>query len=426
MAKVLYFNPTSGISGDMTLGALVDLGIDGNDLIEELKKLPVEGYHLDINKGVKKGITGTKVDVVVEGEVEHMVEHGHSHGHDHSHAHSHTHHRTYKDVLELINASELNDNVKHLSIRMFDLLAQAEGKIHGKPKDEVHFHEVGAVDSIVDIVGTAIGIDKLNVDKIYTSAIHTGTGHVHCQHGIMPVPAPATMELLKGMPTYSKGVPSELVTPTGATILKTNAEYLSNNQGMITEAIGYGLGNKDFDKHANVLRVMLMSTLDEEERTDDSESEEEQSAGMRDACVVLETNIDDMSPEVYGYLFEKLLALGALDVYVVNTMMKKNRPGQILNVLCKGEDVTAVEQLIFTETTTFGVRKYTVARTILERRFKSVETIYGDISIKLGYMEGRCIKRIPEYEDCKRMASQKHLPLRMVYDQAVIEAQKLS
>ncbi len=428
--KIFYFDILSGISGDMTIGALLDLdhGISFEILTEELKKLNLKGYKLTTNKTQKNGITGTKFDVVLEcegvnnshdtHEHEHIHDHhhddNHGHMHDHNQDHSHNeetnsnhnvehHHRTYKDIVEMIDKSELNNNVKNLSKQIFLNIGLAEAKIHDKTLDEVHFHEVGAIDSIVDIVGVAICIDKLKVDEIISSPVHVGTGFVKSQHGVIPVPAPATLEILKGVPVYSKGIRSELVTPTGAAIVKTLADDFGTLPEMTIEKIGYGHGTKDLEI-TNTFRVVLG-----EKKT--------KNVGNSENIVVLETNIDDMSSEIYTYLYEKMLSNNALDVFSTPILMKKNRPAYKFSVICKLEDKENLEKIIFQETTTFGIRAYEVSRNILERDFTKITTSVGEVSVKNGYLEGELIKSSFEFEDLKKLAVEKNVPLNKIIEE---------
>ncbi len=439
--KILYFDILSGISGDMTIGALLDLGcnIDLKMLTEELNKLNLTGYSLTSNKTQKNGITGTKFDVVLDSEKHnHGNDHDHTHDHNHDHSHGHTHdhnhkhsdehthehnhgeshehthakehhHRTYKDIVEMIESSSLKESVKKLSKEIFLNIGVAEAKIHDKSLEEVHFHEVGAIDSIVDIVGVAICIDALNVDEIISSSVHVGTGFVKSLHGVIPVPAPATLEILKGVPVYSKGIRSELVTPTGAAIIKTLANDFSTLPEMTIEKIGYGHGTKDLEI-TNSLRVMLG-----EKKT--KKISENLNKNSTENIVVLETNIDDMSSEVYTYLYEKLLANKALDVFTTPILMKKNRPAYKLSVICNLEDKECIEKIIFQETTTFGIRAYEVSRSILDRNFSKMDTSFGEVTVKNGYLDKELIKSSFEFEDLKQLAIKHNVPLNKIINE---------
>jgi uncharacterized protein (TIGR00299 family) protein len=424
--KVLYFDCFSGISGDMTLGALLDLGVSQAHLLESLKALKLEDeYHFDIKKELKNGIMGTLVDVVLHHEEEghhhdnqhdhHHHEHHehHHHHHDeaavaHVHDHSHEHvHRSYKSIVSMIEGSSLNENVKNLSKRIFTVIGEAEGKIHGKPLEEVHFHEVGAVDSIVDIVGTAICIDALKPDKIVFSKIPLSKGFVKCQHGMFPLPAPASLEILKDVPVYFTDVKFELVTPTGAGIIKALADSFDDSGDMTIEKIGYGLGKKTYEK-PNVLRVYLYN----------------EKKKITDQVIEIDTNIDDMTGEQLGYVMDLLLEAGALDVYFTPIHMKKNRPGIKLSILCSPEKQQELIQMLLTHTSTFGVRYKRMDRDILERDFIEIQVFNDIVHCKIGKLDGMPIKVEPEYEDCKRIAKANSLSIAKVFNEVLSEANK--
>lgn len=444
--RVLYYDTFSGISGDMHLGAMIDLGVDGNYLIEELKKLGLSHeYEIKIKEDARKGITGTKVDVVLlnqphdhshghtheEGHSHHNHDHSHSgegheqgdghthhHGdaeHDHNHHHDHTHegghshdheHRNLYIIEELINKSELSENVKKLSIDIFKQVAEAEAKVHGKPIYEVHFHEVGATDSIVDIVGAAICLDYLKVDKILGSPIEVGGGFVKCAHGLMPVPAPATSEILKGVPITKGAVPFETTTPTGAAILKVAVDKFTKEIDFIIDKVAYGVGNRDTDI-PNVLRVYL-GHYEETSSSSDFEQERE---------IITECNIDDMNSETYEYIFEKLFKAGAKDVYITPIIMKKGRPAQKLTVLALHKIQKEVEEILLRDTTTFGVRKYEVEKVMLKRDFIKVNTKYGETTVKRGILKGDVIKFKGEYDCCKELAKKNNVTLEEIYNE---------
>ncbi|MDP4206656.1 MAG: nickel pincer cofactor biosynthesis protein LarC [Bacteroidota bacterium] len=424
--RILYFDCFSGISGDMTIGALIDLGIDQNEFIGRMEKLKLDEFSLEIKKGNKKGITGTdftvhlkssehKHEIQTEHEHPHDYEHEHEHSHEHEpvhiheteehHHHKHEHARNLKDIHQIINQSDLSEFVKSTSKKIFRIVAEAESKIHGKPIDEVHFHEIGAVDSIVDIIGTAICIEMLHVDEIQSSALNLGSGFVHCEHGIFPVPAPATLEILNNVPVYSRNAQKELTTPTGAAIIKALSSEFGTLPEFTIEKIGYGLGKRDLET-PNVLRAII------------GKKKELQSFMM------LETNIDNMNPEIYSYLFPKLLDNNALDVFVTPITMKKNRPANKLSVLCKEENVGQIEEIIFTETPTLGIRKYKVEREELERKSEKVKTSFGEISVKQAYRNGELIKLAPEYEECRQIAEKTGSPLINIYNEAISEAKR--
>jgi len=311
-------------------------------------------------------------------------------------------HRHLRHIKHLIDTSSIDSKAKDLSTRIFDCIAQAESKVHNRPIEEIHFHEVGAVDSIVDIVGTGICLSLLDIDTVCSSPLHLGTGFVKSTHGTIPVPAPATVEILKGIPVYSTGIKGELVTPTGAAIIKTLAREFISLPPMTIDKIGYGTGKKKF-KIPNALRVFLGSS--DAEATVDTRK-----------LVVLETNIDDMNPEAYSYLVPKLLENGALDVYLTNVIMKKGRPGVVLHLLCQPEDYPKFEETLFRETTTLGIRKSIVDRHCLDRKVVPLDTRFGQIQIKAAYKNGKFLKASPEYEDCKKIAEEQQLPLKEVYD----------
>lgn len=423
--KILYFDCFSGISGDMAVGALLDLGADEKALLDGLNSLNVEGYRIKIEKKLKNGIAGTDFTVILQEEHEHHShehhdhehDHHHSHGHhEHSHHHEHEHkhesshvHRNLGDIEKIINESGLNDKVKKLSIDMFRLVAEAEGKIHGKPAGEVHFHEVGAVDSIVDIIGTAICVDNLGPDMIVFSSLPLSRGFVKCQHGVFPLPAPATLEILKNVPVYYTDVNFELVTPTGAAIAKGLADEFGMPGELEVEKIGYGLGKKNYEI-PNVLRVMLLNS---------KKKIQEAVGAEKDSVVAIETNIDDMTAEQLGSTVELLLAEGALDVFFTPVFMKKNRPGTMLTALCHPDKRERVAEAVLKHTSTFGVRMSLLERRILDREIIEVDTRFGRIRCKVGKLEGKPLKYSPEYEDCRAAALQHGRPIMEIYNEAL-------
>ncbi len=405
--KILYYDCFSGISGDMNLGALLDLGIDAKYFIEELKKLNLNGYEIKVSKGIRKGIEGTKVDVILQGhQHEHVTSYArdeHCHNHEEG-MHSHDH-RNLKDIENIIEDSELSLEVKELSVKMFMKVAKAEAKVHGKSLYEVHFHEVGAVDSIVDIVGAAICICHLNVDKIMCSSIELGGGFVKCAHGIIPVPAPATVEILKGIPVKLGAVPFETTTPTGAAILAASVNEFKDDNNFIVNKIGYGIGNRDTEI-PNVLRVMLVEE-NNFSNTNKALNEKEE---------IIECNIDDMNPELYEYVIDKLFVKGALDVYLTPIIMKKGRPSVKISVLSKSDKLETMQDVLFSETTTFGVRSFKVDKAMLQRKFTKVNTSYGEVTVKEAYHKGEKIKSKLEYEECKKIADDMGIATRKVYE----------
>ena len=391
--KTLYFDCSSGISGNMTLGALLEIIGDENYLLEELKKLNVDGYKIEISKQVKNGITGTYVDVMLD------EEHQHEHEHDHEHEHHHHHeHRNLNDVYSVIDNSSLDEKTKALAKRIFLRVAKAESKVHNKPLEEVHFHEVGAIDSIVDIVGTAILINKINPDRIISSVVNDGYGFIECAHGTMAVPVPATSEIFAASNVKFRqiDIDTELVTPTGAAIIAELAEEFTTLPAMVTEKIGWGTGSKDL-KIPNVLKVYYGEIQERNEN-----------------FVVMETNIDDCSGEILGYTSEKLFENGALDVFFTPIFMKKNRPAYRLTVACKKEDMFKLQNIIFKETTTIGIRYRFEARTELGREFVEIDTKYGKIKAKKVTNDGETYV-YPEYESMKKIAKENNIPLKELY-----------
>jgi uncharacterized protein (TIGR00299 family) protein len=389
--RTLYFDCFAGISGDMTIGALIDLGVDKDVLINELKKLNINGYSISVSKVLKNGISATKFDVILK---EH---HNHHHGHNHSHSHEH---RNIKKINDIIDNSELNYNVKKISKGIFMYVAEAEAKVHGKSIDEVHFHEVGAIDSIIDIVGTAICMDILKAESILSSSLNTGSGFVKCQHGMIPVPAPATVEIFAKVkaPIYNSGIEKELVTPTGAAIIAYLAEGFEIPEFNI-EKIGYGAGKRDLEI-PNVLRVCL----------GDSKK------NINNQVCVIEANIDDMTGEIAGYVMEKLFEAGALDVFYIPIYMKKNRPAYMITIICDINEIKIFEKILFKETTTIGLRKHITLRECLKREKVSVKTAFGEMKMKKVIYENE-EKLIPEYEECKRVAAEKGVSLKSIYEQ---------
>ncbi|MBP8081603.1 MAG: nickel pincer cofactor biosynthesis protein LarC [Spirochaetes bacterium] len=378
----------------MTVGALIDLGADEKELLRSLDLLHLHGYRIEIKKALKNGISGTDFNVIIEED--------HSH---HSHHHHHHHSRNLSDISELINLSALDSSVKELSLKIFHEIAVAESKIHAKSIDEIHFHEVGAIDSIVDIVASAVCLNMIKPDKIMSSPLNLGEGTVECAHGIFPVPAPATAEILKGIPVYSSGIKKEMTTPTGAAIIKCIAKEFSSFPAMKIAATGYGLGKRNLEV-PNVLRAVI-GEMDYSEKK-----------------VMIETNIDDMSGELFSYILPKLLDNGALDVFITPVIMKKSRPGHVLSVLCESGKVDVLEEIIFTETTTFGTRRYEVERSELERSISKVKTSYGEISVKKGCFNGKYLKFSPEYEECAQAAKKHGVPVREVYNAVTAQLKK--
>jgi uncharacterized protein (TIGR00299 family) protein len=392
--KVLFIEPNSGISGDMMIGALLDLGVSFEELQAKLKLLPLHGYRVSAQKCNRSGIQATKFDV--------HEEHHHDHGHDHTHFH-----RSFEDIRAMIEASGLSAWVREKSIEAFRRLAEAEGKIHGQAPEKVHFHEVGAVDSIVDIVGTMIAMESFRSAKIISSAVNVGQGTLECQHGVYPVPGPAAQDLLRDVPVFSNQVTGELTTPTGATLLTSLASEFGIRPAMRILATGYGAGTRQTPGNANVLRISL------------GEICEEASASPEEQVAVIEATIDDMSPQVYGYFQEKALEAGALDIYSTPIQMKKNRPAQKITCVCGIADVDRFAELIFRETTTIGIRYIIARRKTLQREFVKVQTAYGPILMKVSLFGGQPVNYIPEFEDCRRLAQKAGIALKEIQTAAI-------
>jgi uncharacterized protein (TIGR00299 family) protein len=433
LMRIAYLECFSGISGDMFLGALVDAGVSPELLKRTVEALGVDA-RLEISRVDRSGISATKVDVIAAGEKElpreefwekqakHQHEHGehghshahgseHQHQHEHAQEHSHKHHhsgRGLKEIREIIGKAAISQTAKAQAIRTFEALGAAEAKIHNTDIEKIHFHEVGAVDAIVDIVCAAIGSEALGVDEWICSPLNVGGGMVECAHGTFPIPAPATLELLKNAPVYSGKIQKELVTPTGAAIVSVLASRFASFPQMKIEKTGYGAGTRDFKDHPNVLRLSV--------------GEAQSSTGAKissEEIAVLEANVDDMSPQIFGYMMERAFTAGALDVFATAVQMKKNRPGLLLTVLCRPEDTTPLRQLIFAETTTLGVRERREQRATLVRRHQSVQTKWGEVRMKLANLNGSVSNYAPEYEDCRRIAEQHHVPLKAVMQEAI-------
>ena len=389
---IAYFDCFAGVSGDMVLGALVDAGADLRAIEAELRKLGLDGWTISAEKVMRGAISATHVKVAT--------------------TESH-HHRGLRVILERIEGANLTPRAAERARRIFTRLAEAEGKVHRIPVDQVHFHEVGAVDSIVDIVGAAIGFELLGIDEFACSKLDVGGGQIKTQHGLLPVPAPATAELLRGAPAYSSGIERELVTPTGAAIATALSTSYVEIPPMTLRAIGYGAGSANFTEKANVLRILI------------GENEINEPGERWGAPVsVIEANLDDMSPQIYGYFVERALAAGALDVFSSSVLMKKNRPGLLVTLLSEPANLSRLIDLVFRETTTIGVRTYDVRRKTLDRELVPVATPFGDVRIKVSRMNGSVLNATPEYEDCQRIAAQRGIPLKEVIAAASFEFQK--
>ena len=464
--RIAYLDCISGISGDRFLGALVDAGVPPSLLEQTVGALNV-GARLELRRVDRSGISATKVDVWVGDEkdmpreeywavqnnrdkVARAPSQGHEHGHehhhhDHDHHHEHHHHsedhhhpedgarvsdprtagqrpaaphdhshRGLKEIREIIAKAKITETARTRAIAIFEVLADAEAKVHNSTRDAVHFHEVGAVDAIVDIVCASVGSEALGVDEWVCSPLNLGSGTVKCAHGEFPVPAPAVVELLKDAPVFSSGIQAELVTPTGAAIVKVLAKRFEPIPGMKIEKIGYGAGSRDFKGHANVARILIGTSGPSTQPA----AGEVAIGAQRESIAVLEANLDDLNPQVFGYVMDRLLAEGALDVFGTPVQMKKNRPGMLLTALCKPEHSAKLTKLIFTETTTLGVRMREEKRAILTRRSVSVQTQWGEVRLKVANLNGTVANYAPEYEDCRRIAEAHRVPLKQVMQEA--------
>ncbi|HXZ13388.1 MAG TPA: nickel pincer cofactor biosynthesis protein LarC [Candidatus Sulfotelmatobacter sp.] len=389
---IAYFDCFSGISGDMVLGALVDAGAALPKIEAELRKLGLEGWQISAAKVKRQGIFATQV------KIETQETH---------------HHRGLPEILKRIENAGLAPRAAERAAKIFTRIAEAEAKVHQIPVEQVHFHEVGAMDSILDIVGASIGFELLGIDEFACSSFDVGAGQVMTAHGLLPVPAPATVELLRGAPLHSSGIAREIVTPTGAAIATTLAKSFAEIPRMNLRAIGYGTGSADFAEKPNVLRLLVGTS-------EISEPGEHWDAPI----TVIETNLDDMSPQIYGYFAEKALAAGALDVFSTPVQMKKNRPGLLVTLLSERENLARLIDLIFRETTTLGVRTYEVRRKTLDRELVPVATPFGEVRVKISRMNGTILNATPEYDDCQRIAAERGIPLKQVIAAASFEFQK--
>jgi len=436
--RVAYLDCFSGISGDMFLGALVDAGVPISVLEETVGALNI-GARLETSKVTRGGISATKVDVYSHGEKdlpreeywerrestyrhateEHshkpspvqVLEHNYAPQSSFPHremAHDHGHGRGLREIREIIHAAAISDSAKKTAVQIFETLGTAEAKIHGIEIGKVHFHEVGAVDAMVDIICAAVGSEALGVDEFVCSPINVGGGTVRCAHGTLPVPAPATLEVLKDVPVYSSGVQAELATPTGAAIVKTLARSFTQFPSMKVERAGYGAGTREFADQPNVLRITV-GELVAQVSSDPSQ----------ETICILEANLDDLNPQIFGYVMDRLLQEGALDVFGVPVQMKKNRPGTLLTVLCQTTDASRLADLIFSETTTLGVRRREESRHTLSREWVKVITRWGDVRMKVAARNGSVSNYAPEYEDCRRIAAERNVALKDVMQEAI-------
>lgn len=383
--KLAYFDCHSGISGDMILGALVDLGVPLVDIQKELKKLKLKGYEISAKKVKRGGFGATHVIVDQTGK----------------HKHHHPH-RTFVDIKKMIEDSRLSPAIQKNAMGIFQILGKAEAKVHRTTLNKIHFHEVGSVDSIVDIVGSVVAMEALQFDGVTASPLNTGEGTVHCEHGMLPVPAPATLEILKGIPCFSSGVKTELVTPTGAAILKHYAKSFGPIPAMTLGTNGYGAGSKILKEIPNFLRILTGETGE----------------GATETLCVIETNIDDMNPELYDRVMQLLLKQAARDVFFTPVIMKKGRPGTKLTVLCDPDKRKLLANMILTETTSFGIRWWEVARETLDRQWVTVKIQSCPIKVKIGMLEGEVVQVSPEYEDCKKASAKLKKPVKAIYQKA--------
>ncbi|MBN1289253.1 MAG: nickel pincer cofactor biosynthesis protein LarC [Actinobacteria bacterium] len=388
--KLAYFDCFSGISGDMVLGALIDLGLDENELNIALSSIDLEEFRLDTRTVSSFGLRATKVDVVVTEST--IV-------------------RTFNNIRDLIENSDLPGVVKSKSLEIFMRIARAEAVVHNKPVDQVHFHEVGAVDSIIDIAGAAFGMHYLEIDEVFSSPLPMGHGMIKSQHGSIPVPAPAVLEILEDVPTYGRGVPTEIVTPTGAAIIKSFAAGFGPSPPMILKRTGYGGGTKELG-FPNMLRVILGESID-------------LPASGEELAYQVSTNIDDMNPEFYEYVMKKLFEKGAHDVWLTPIHMKKTRPGTVVTVLCAPRDVSKIKDILLQETSTFGLRTSMVTKKAVEREIIGVDTRWGPVGVKVGRVSNQITNVSPEFADCARIAEEEDVPIKEVFKEAQLLAQEI-
>jgi uncharacterized protein (TIGR00299 family) protein len=423
--RIAYLDCFSGISGDMFLGALVDTGIAPSIFEKAVAGLNI-GARLAVSRVNRSGISATKVDVIVNDQKDRPFEMSPPEAHDHLHYHtseeherahagSKPHGRSLSAIRKIISNAGLSEYAKSTATAIFEKLGAAEAKIHDVPIEKIHFHEVGAADALVDIVCAAVGAEALGVDEFVCSPLNVGGGTITCAHGTFPIPAPATVELLKGAPVYSSGIQAELVTPTGAAIVATLAKRFASFPQMNIDKTGYGAGTRDIPGHANVLRITLGEAVTE------LLAGEGARATQDERITVIEANLDDLSPQVVGYVVSRLLEAGALDVYSTPVQMKKNRPGVLLTVLARPEHADDLAKIILAETTTLGVRRHEEQRQVLARKWKAVSTRFGDVRIKFASLNGTVSHYAPEYEDCRRIAAEQRVPLKMVMQEAIQE-----
>ncbi len=415
MPRLLYFDCFSGISGDMTLGALIDAGLPLDELKRALGSLAVSGFDISTKRVLRAGVSATQFIVHEHRHEAPSTQHGTQHSTQHDHDHSHDHpHRSLPEIFELIEGSALSPAGRARARQLFQRLAEAEAAIHQTPIDRVHLHEVGALDSIIDIVGAVFGLEWFGADRIVASALNVGGGMVDTAHGHFPVPAPATVKLLGDAPIYSGPVQQELVTPTGALIVSSYASSFGPIPRMTIDRVGYGAGGRDFPTTPNVLRVLVGQAVAEDDRT----AEVGGGAGTERVSVI-ECEIDDMNPQLFGVAMDRLYGAGALEVFYVSAQMKKNRPGTLVTVVAPPERRAALADVIFRETTTIGLRHYEVDRECLRREIVNVDTPIGVVRFKVAWRDGRIINAVPEFEDCARLATANNLSVKDVQTLAV-------
>ncbi len=403
--KILYYDCFSGISGDMNLGAMVDLGVSRETLISGLEKLNVDGWKLEITSDQRHGITGTKVTVILDDASGHNHETDHPSGHAH-----HSGNRNLSEIEKIIIGSSLPDDVTALAMNIFTRIAEAEAAVHDKPVQEIHFHEVGAMDSIIDIVGAAICFTSLGVEKVYVSDIELGSGMVRCEHGLLPVPAPATARIISGFPVHSGGVNFEATTPTGAAILATLAEPIPEGLKYVIKKTGYGIGQKNNPSRPNILRVYLAETAE--------------SLMTGHQAFIAECNVDDMNPELSYYISSRLFAAGVGDVWFTPVIMKKGRPAFTISVICEEHQINAVREILFRESTTIGLRIIPFMKETLERKFEEIETRFGKVVIKKSYFNGRLVSVKPEADRCAAIAAKTGIAMKQVIQEITALALK--
>jgi uncharacterized protein (TIGR00299 family) protein len=409
MSRVLYFDCFSGISGDMVLGALIDAGLPFNELKTALGSLAISAYGVEAHRVLRAGVSATKFDVhehdasIADGTEHHHDHHDHDHDHDEGHAHSHPH-RSLPEIYALIDRSALSESGRARARALFQRLAEVEASIHQMPVERVHLHEVGALDSIIDVVGAVFAIEWFGAERIVCSPLNVGGGMIKSAHGVYPVPAPATIKLLGDAPVYGGPIQSELVTPTGALLASSYASSFGPIPPMSIEHVGYGAGERDFPTTPNVFRVLVGRAADQP---------------TADRVTVIECEIDDMNPQIFGVTMDRLYAAGALEVFYVPVQMKKNRPGTLLSVVAPPALRARLAEIIFQETTTIGLRHFDVDRECLQREMVVVETPVGEVRFKVAWRNGRVVNAAPEFEDCARLAADHNLSVKEVQALAI-------